>query len=1025
MMIKVNKSIVTISVIPVIVLFVILIITGNWNPAPTKSMPQAVNGVLDLSGWDFSNDGLLSLNGEWEFYWGQLLKPEDFRRGIGKLTGFIKVPRNWVGYQYQGKGLPAEGYATYRLMIRGNGSIGIQGLDVKSAASAYRLWVNDQVLFSGGVVGRNSREATPQLLPQTAFFQAGLQDLQLVVWVSNFGYSRGGLVYPLLLGTDHQIQSGRERRLIIDLFLCGSFLIMGLYHLALFLLRRKDRSTLYFGIICLSFALKTTIMGGMFLYSVFPNWPPEWFLNLSNLIHYTSFPLFFMFIYELFPENIPVFLVRLSQRAGLAFSLLELTLPEKFSGPFFPIWGLITLFSFGYLVYVFCLAVIQRREGAVLVGAGVGSTLLTVLCDVLANSSILNTGYLTPYIQFAFILIQSFILSRKFAKSFSTVELLSERLIALDKLKDEFLANTSHELRTPLHGIIGIAESMAEGAAGSLNRQQTSNLSLIVSSSKRLYSLVNDIQDFSRLKYKDLVLQRKTVDIKQAAEVVLALYHPLVKAKTFTLRNEIPDGLPPVNGDENRIQQILHNLIGNAVKFTEAGQITVSGEARDGMIEVTVMDTGIGIPSERLGDIFKSFEQVNEMGSGDFGGTGLGLSITKYLVELHGGKISVTSILGQGSRFAFTLPAASESSGLAPVSFHPPIFRDDTDLVEDITDFQPNQNKSLKILLADDDPVHLQMLANYLSLQYYRVTTASDGPRALQIMDEQGCGAFDLAILDVMMPGLSGYEVCRSIREKSNLADLPVLMLTSNNHPSDILAGFEAGANDYLIKPFNRKELLARVNALVTLKKITRQEELLRKAEIRALQSQIRPHFLFNALHTISILCRIEPEKARELIGDLSNYLRSGFSFKSNEELVPLETELGYVRSYLAIEMARFAKRLKVEYDIKFKGKCGLPPLILQPIVENAVRHGILSKKEGGTIRIATWKQKDFLMLRVEDDGVGIPAEKIRLLLSDSLPEVGVGVGNVNNRLKSMYGQELQIESQVGEGTRVTIRIPL
>jgi two-component system sensor histidine kinase ChiS len=275
-----------------------------------------------------------------------------------------------------------------------------------------------------------------------------------------------------------------------------------------------------------------------------------------------------------------------------------------------------------------------------------------------------------------------------------------------------------------------------------------------------------------------------------------------------------------------------------------------------------------------------------------------------------------------------------------------------------------------------------------------------------------------------MMPGLSGYETCRALREKYTMVDLPILMLTSNNHPNDILAGFAAGANDYLVKPFDKREFLARVGALITLKKAAKQEEMLRRAEIRALQSQIRPHFLFNALSTISTLCRVNSEKARELLGDLSNYLRSGFSFQDNEEFVPLDTELGYVKSYLAIEAARFGERLRVSFDIRVKTPCRIPPLIIQPLVENAVRHGLLPKKEGGLIKVSARKQKGFLILQVEDDGLGIPAEKVAMLLSDSLPGAGVGVSNVNHRLKSIYGQELLMESQEGKGTVVTVKIP-
>lgn len=1020
-----NKNIIFIVVVALLSATVIFL-ESNWNREPVRKPPQAVNGVLDLTDWDFVKDGPIRLNGTWEFFWGQLLTPEDFERGRGKITGLIQVPQNWAGYRYHGKPLPADGYATYRLIIKPGKFAGTQGIYLLYAATSYKLWVNHELLLVNGSVGRNSRDTTAQFLPSTGFLRTGDQNLQLVIQVANFGFSRSGLVYCLTWGTAAQIQSLRETQVATDLFLFGSILIMGFYHLALFLLRRNDRSNLFFGILSLLFAVKVTLMGGKYLYSLFPYIPLEIFFKLSALTQGAGTPIFLMFIHELFPKDTHVKLVHFSQLSGVIYSLSVLTLTEKWSVFSLPLYEIIIFLTFGYLVYVLATAVIHKREGAVMVAAGIGFLSVIVAGDILTNLGIIHTGYLSPVGLFTFIFIQSFMLSMKFAKSFTMVELLSERLIRLDKLKDEFLANTSHELRTPLHGIIGIAETLAEGVAGPLNQPQTENLSLIISSSKRLSSLVNDIQDISRLKNKDLILQKKPVNIRQATEVVLALHHPLIKGKNLVLRNEIPTDLPPVDGDENRIQQILHNLIGNAVKFTTAGQITVLAILRENFAEITVSDTGIGIPPDRLAEIFRPFEQLDEPGTTDFEGTGLGLSITKHLVELHGGGISVTSEPGQGSRFQFTLPVNRENIDTVPTASPTIFFR--TEQVPSAEE-QPvsgqNSNNLLRIMLVDDDPVQLQILANYLSMQNYSVITASGGRHALKILEEAGAEGFDLIILDVVMPGISGYEVCRTIRGKYNLVDLPVLILTSNNRQSDILAGFEAGTNDYLLKPFGKKELLARVNALIMLKKTAKQEELLRRAEIRALQSQIRPHFLFNALSTISTLCRVKPEKARELLGDLGNYLRSGFSFNNNEEFVPFETELGYVKSYLAIEAARFANRLQMIYDIKFKAKCVIPPLILQPLVENAVRHGLLAKKEGGTIRISARKQQNFLVIRVEDDGVGMPGEKVQLLLHDCLPGAGVGVSNVNHRLKNIYGEELRIESREGKGTSVTIRIPL
>ena len=235
---------------------------------------------------------------------------------------------------------------------------------------------------------------------------------------------------------------------------------------------------------------------------------------------------------------------------------------------------------------------------------------------------------------------------------------LNRRLQELDKLKDEFLANTSHELRTPLNGIIGLSESLLDGAAGPVPEPMKKYLEMIAYSGKRLANLVNDILDFSKLKNHTLQLHRRPVDVHESVQLLLKMTEPLVGSKPLELINAVPETLPPVFADEGRLQQILYNLVGNAVKFTDQGSITVSAKYEYDRVVIDVVDTGIGIPPDQVNKIFESFEQVDGTDNRKYGGTGLGLAITKRLVELHGGTINVTSTLGAGSRFRVRLPVA-------------------------------------------------------------------------------------------------------------------------------------------------------------------------------------------------------------------------------------------------------------------------------------------------------------------------------------------------------------------------------
>ncbi|MEQ8754048.1 MAG: response regulator [Coleofasciculus sp. G1-WW12-02] len=400
-----------------------------------------------------------------------------------------------------------------------------------------------------------------------------------------------------------------------------------------------------------------------------------------------------------------------------------------------------------------------------------------------------------------------------------TLEQKHAALQRLDQLKDEFLANTSHELRTPLNGIIGIAESLIDGAAGPLSQVQMANLAMVVSSGKRLQSLINDILDFAKLKNHDIELHRKSVDFRQITEVVLTLSRTLIRGKSLELKNEIPEDFPGIDGDENRLQQIMYNLVGNAIKFTESGSVTVSATQKQDRAEVTVADTGIGIAPDNFEDIFKSFEQLDASVSRPYRGTGLGLSITKQLIELHGGTIRVESELGQGSRFIFTLPISSQP--IKPSSE----YSTEITKMRDYSTLSPSEplprvskTGEFTILVVDDEPINLQVVTNHLSVHNYAIVQATSGMEALAKI-ERGFKP-DLVILDIMMPRMSGYEVCQKIRQRFPANEMPIIMLTAKEQVSDLVEGLNVGANDYLTKPISKHELIARIKTHLYLSKI-------------------------------------------------------------------------------------------------------------------------------------------------------------------------------------------------------------
>lgn len=466
----------------------------------------------------------------------------------------------------------------------------------------------------------------------------------------------------------------------------------------------------------------------------------------------------------------------------------------------------------------------------------------------------------TAYLLLASLILIKFVLNRLQRNKLLKERMMLHHLQQLDKMKDDFLANTSHELRTPLNGIIGLAESLIDGLDGELPTKAQHTLGMVVASGRRLTSLINDILDLSKLKHTNINLSLQSLDVRVLADVVLTLSAPLVSHKAVQLHNQISEKTPLVAADEDRLLQILHNLIGNGIKFTESGCITLSASVQDNMVEISIKDTGIGISADQFTTIFQSFEQAQHSIIRQHDGTGLGLSITKQLVELHGGRIWVDSEVGKGSVFTFTLPISldeefmnddhyavvkTKSSGQNPYLMIDAKQQDQSLSVNLSDPEQWDDQPQFKILLVDDEPINIYVLSSYLAKQNYQLVEANDGIQALQLLENKG--PFDMVLLDITMPKMSGFEVCSKIRERYSVSELPVLFLTARNRVEDLVQGFAVGANDHLHKPVAKHELLSRVSTHFRLLNINRNLEdrvLKRTTEVRRQHHQLDQHNL-------------------------------------------------------------------------------------------------------------------------------------------------------------------------------------
>ncbi|MDQ3720812.1 MAG: ATP-binding protein, partial [Actinomycetota bacterium] len=402
----------------------------------------------------------------------------------------------------------------------------------------------------------------------------------------------------------------------------------------------------------------------------------------------------------------------------------------------------------------------------------------------------------------------------------------AEQLALSSRYKSEFLANMSHELRTPLNSLLILSKLLADNEDRSLSDKQVEYAGTIHSAGSDLLSLINDILDLSKVEAGKMEVRPAPVVLEDVRDYVERAFRPVAEEKGLAFEVELGPELPrTVTTDEQRLQQVLKNLLSNAFKFTGEGVVTLRLEpAPDGRIAFSVADTGVGIPDDKLRLIFEAFQQGEGGMSRKYGGTGLGLSISREIARLLGGELGVRSAPGEGSEFTLLLPAEYVPVDTEPVTLTEPApelvaptvphsqanGRPLTEAMVEHPSLTPADRALLegrKVLLVDDDVRNVFALASLLETQGMEVLFAENGRDAIETLRESP--DVDLVLMDIMMPEMDGHEAVRRIREMADFKDLPIVALTAKAMQGDREKSLLAGASDYVAKPVDSDRLLS------------------------------------------------------------------------------------------------------------------------------------------------------------------------------------------------------------------------
>lgn len=676
---------------------------------------QSDKGRLDLSQVQVS-ERPIKLQGEWEFYWHELLSPNDIHDRIasdGNPNCWINLPNSWLGYRLDGQQLSGTGFATFRVMIQLSEQDRHERLALKmpSIFHAYKLWVNGEPLAEVGVVGQDKSSMTPRLATKFVYFHPENNTVELVIQVSNFHHKRGGITKFIELGGSDVLTVRTHLKIAGEIFITASLMVIGLYHLLLFILRRKDRAPLFFGLFALLLGIRSLLVGELLLTQLWPNFPWEIQFKIEYLTLCSSGYIITRYYISIFANYVSRWF-RLGSRivTGL-LCLIVVAAPAIIYTHLLSVIGVVVVLHMLYLMVGLVQSAVQRKEGALIFLLASMVTLVTVINDFLYFNEWSSIGNTSPLGLLIFTVAQMFLLSSRFTKTATNEERIARELqeandkltemnmnleqtvqerthalsvahdnlrISYDRLllseqgRKKLLSYITHDLRLPLSSMLGYVEAVQDGVKPERNEQY---LRYIRDNTIRVNRMIEELSYLSHLETGQVMFQMEPIPVAQFLRQFYDQYELVVRDTGLEFVLDLGDSEDPGSEslvaeiDMQRLDQALFNIVSNAMKFTASGgavRIALAvNEVKDRRYaNICVEDTGTGIPPEHLEHIFERHYRYEQPGAEKrVEGSGLGLAICREIVQVHGGTVRAESDGKTGAAFYISIPCIRREEG--------------------------------------------------------------------------------------------------------------------------------------------------------------------------------------------------------------------------------------------------------------------------------------------------------------------------------------------------------------------------